>query len=406
MSARTTPDCLGSVLNHNLSPEQRRAHFEAEATRYILEGRDRDPMSLEDLKALSDPQRLIAFLNGRLIGSIASCRRNYRLDTYFAVRDIIYSLADLSGRACLLSARQFGLILDRDEGTIRRVLRRLVDDGLVRKGEPQGRFGIVPHYPALDNLFLSQASPIWILNAFVPGLFARNEAGNAEYYEQVNGTPGVNATPSPLASTTPLASTPPPPLASKPSPAFSPLASKPVTPGVNACDPWRQRPTESLEESLEEKKEVSSLRSDTDARDEHALTPTKVVEVIDLEPVDSTEVRKPTKSRKKIPTRFPAKADWDKERVRRIWQDAEVAGERLTEEDARVEFLKMSNWAQSNDHRKADWYRTWDNWCLRVLQERVNKGHKAGGGSYKTAIQIKQDNNAILDVLTGAKRRY
>jgi len=253
---------------------------------------------------------------------------------------------------------------------------------------------------------LSQASPIWILNAFVPGLFARNEAGNAEYYEQVNGTPGVNATPSPLASTTPLASKPPPPLASKPPPAFSPLASKPVTPGVNACDPWRQRPTESLEESLEESQEDSpSLRSGS------ALV--KVADAIELElvaegdefgkaPAKKQSNRKPHDPKKKGP--FVAHKDQILPAMRDIIRDvaAQKGGAEagwVSDHLATVFKVFDNKWTISKRCLTADeWLREWENHCLSKGQE-PSWAQARRVGRLPTASDLKQANSMYLKAL-------
>jgi len=178
-----------------MSPDQRRAHFEAEICRYALTAKEIDHLTHQDLLALSNKETLVAYANGSLIHSIRICRKYPRHDAYHGVKDIIYAMSDLSGRACYLSARQLGIILDRDERAIRRSLQRLCDDGVIIKGEPQGRYGVVPHYPSIHDSFISNASPTWIINAFVPGLFANGVDGKSEYSQQVTGTPDVDVTP-------------------------------------------------------------------------------------------------------------------------------------------------------------------------------------------------------------------
>lgn len=190
MSSRQLEMCVGSVVGHNMTPEQRRAAFQAEITRHVIEAKKIEAMSLEEIKILSDKQRLTAYQNGHLIATIRACRMTPRLDAYFAVLAIVYAMADLSQRCCMLSANQIGQVLDRSERAVRAILSRLVDDGKIIKGEPLGRYGVVPHYPAIDrNTALATGSADWIINAFVPGIFAKDRAGKTKYEQGVEDHP-------------------------------------------------------------------------------------------------------------------------------------------------------------------------------------------------------------------------
>lgn len=190
MSSRQIDMCVGSVIGHNMTPDQRRADFQAEITRHVIVAKKIEAMSLEEIKVLSDKQRLTAYQNGHLIATIRACRMNPRLDAYFAVLAVVYAMADLSQRCCMLSATQIGQVLDRSERAVRAILSRLVDDGKIIKGEPLGRYGVVPHYPAIDrNTALATGSPDWIISAFVPGIFAKDRAGKTKHEQCVEDHP-------------------------------------------------------------------------------------------------------------------------------------------------------------------------------------------------------------------------
>jgi hypothetical protein len=165
-SERTTG--LTPSIGHNRTAEERKAEFVAAITKYVIEVREVEAMSLRDLALLSDKQRIGALQNAHLISTIRLCRANDRMDSTLAVRDLIYAMADMQQRCCLLSAGQIGKVLNRNERNIRNALDKLVDDKVIGRIEKPGRYNA--HYPILDKrLALEPASPDWIIQAFVPG---------------------------------------------------------------------------------------------------------------------------------------------------------------------------------------------------------------------------------------------
>lgn len=367
-------------IGHNRSISQRREEFEELITQHMLAARNAENMSLEQIRALSDKQRLGAYQNCHLVAVIRSCRDSSKRNTYHAVLHLIYAMADLGHRVCMLSASQMGAVLNRSERAIRDTLAALVEDGLIVKGEPVGRYGIVPHYPAMDErIALSPASPDWIINGFVPGLIGRS------------ATPERSLTPqekTPEHIFTPDQSTP--------EDNFTPERSTPehiFTPSSSTHEDERTLPMKmcaathednftqnsSIEISIDKYGSVGRREGCGERGPQSPSAPPKNVdldlgavaddvEVLELEPIEG-EVISPGKAdeisksdRKKTAVRFPGTKHFGKNDL------AAAVKIGLTEEQARTQFKKFQDNALSKDLRYSCWHAAWRNWCRKFLE--------------------------------------
>ena len=205
---RTSDECL---IAHNRSKEERRAEVEEIITKYTMQARDAEALTLQQIRNLTDVERLGAYQNSQLAAIIKSCRENQRLDAYFAVMIIIYAMSDLRKRVCCLSAAQIGNVLSRTERTIRNILARLIADGYIIKGDhPIGRYRIVPHYPAIIKALAEtgKVNPTWIMNGFAPGTIGRQaepklEDASTPWPDPCTTVHGVGADPCTVATSTP-----------------------------------------------------------------------------------------------------------------------------------------------------------------------------------------------------------
>lgn len=378
------------MIGHNRSMAERRADIEEIITQHMLHARDAEFMSIQQIRDLSDVERLGAYQNNQLAAAIKSCRENPLRDTYHVVMLIIYAMGDLRDRVCMLSASQIAEILGRKERSIRGVLAKLVEDGYILKGDPTGRYGIVPHYPALRKALSDpgKVNPTWIMDGFAPGTIGRHSEPKTSTETTPSTDPCMNLHGSGDDPCTNLHGDTNDPCTILQGEGVDPCTITTLTPARSQQPPLHDLAYRvTIENNYKGSSSEVSGSPSAPAVDESQIDIEEViedanrrlVEVLDLEPVDG-EVLQPGKTAKpKSAKRKTAQSDFPENAY---WQQADLeygVDQGLAPEQVRKEFLNFRDHHAAKGNRFANWRAAWQKWCRNAVDFGKSKSAPRGG---------------------------